>query len=259
MAVPVEYTGRSDPGRTVELLWGTRATATRGPKPGLTVDRIVNAAIAIADAEGIEALSMRRVAEELGAGAMSLYRHVPGKAELLDLMVDRVCGETARPRRRAGAWRKRLEQVARANRELFERHPWLAQVSTLHPPLGPGVLAKYEYELGSVEGIGLTDVEMDSVVSLVVGYAGAAVGAALDAERVRARPGQTDDDWRNALAPFLEQVFDAARYPLAARVGVTATEHYQGAYDPAHAFEFGLQRVLDGIEVLVDRRRASWP
>jgi AcrR family transcriptional regulator len=241
-----------DPGRTIELLWRVRVPAGRGPKPGLTVEQIVTAAIAIADTEGIAGVSMRRVAEQLGVGTMSLYRHVPGKAELLDVMVDRVCAEATETRRRSGPWRSRLEQVARANRRLFARHPWLLQVSTLRPPMGPGVLAKYEHELGAVEGIGLTDVEMDSVLSLVVGYARSAAEATVDAARVRA--GESDDEWWTALAPHLDRVFDPARYPLAARVGVAATEHYAGAYDAEHAFEFGLQRVLDGIEVLVERR-----
>ncbi len=242
-----------DPARTMELLWGVRPTSGRGPKPGLTVDQIVAAAIAIADHEGIAGLSMRRVAEQLGVGTMSLYRHVPGKAELLDVMIDRVCAEAARVRRRAGPWRARLEQVARANRRLFARHPWLLQVSTVRPPMGPGVLAKYERELGAVEGIGLTDVEMDSVLGLVVGYARSAAEATVDAARVRS--GESDDEWWTALAPHLDRVFDPRRYPLAARVGVAATEYYAGAFDPEHAFEFGLQRVLDGIEVLVERRQ----
>ena len=254
--MPVEYTGRSDPGRTIELLWGLRSSATRGPKPGMTVDRIVTAAIAIADRDGIDALSMRRVAEQLETGTMSLYRYIPAKAELLDVMVDRVCGEVSKPSRRAPTWRKRLEVVARTNRELLERHPWLLEVSTLHPPLGPGVLAKYEHELEAVDGIGLTDVEMDAVVSLVVGYVRAAVQTAVEAERARARPGHSDDEWWTALAPFLEQVFDPERYPLAARVGVAATEHYDGVYNLDFAFEFGLQRVLDGIGVVVESRRS---
>jgi AcrR family transcriptional regulator len=255
--MPVEHTGASDPARTIELLWGLRADGARGPKPTLTVERIVAAAIEIADRAGMEELSMRRVAEQLDVGTMSLYRYVPGKAELLDVMVDRVCAEAATSHRRARTWRARLERVARVNRELLERHPWLLQVSTVHPPLGPGMLAKYEAELGAVDGIGLTDVEMDSVVSLVVGFVHAAVGTALDAARARTGPGQSDEEWWNALAPHLERVFDPQRYPLAARVGVAATEHYAGAYDPQHAFEFGLRRVLDGIEVLVERRRVS--
>lgn len=212
------------------------------------------AAIELADAEGLESVSMRRVAERLGVGTMSLYRHVPGKAELLDVMVDRVNGETERPGDVAGGWRGRLEQIARANRRLFERHPWLLEVFPGRPPLGPGIIAKYDYELRAVEGIGLTDVEMDSVLTLVLGYVhGAAVSLAETAQAPE-RTGQTDDEWWTALAPSLEKVFDPERYPVAARVGTAATEHYQGAYDPEHAFEFGLARVLDGVETFVDKR-----
>src|SRR3712207_7579838 len=123
--MPTEYPGRGDPARTIELLWGTRPRAARGPKPGLTIDRIVAAAIAIADADGLDGLSMRRVAGHLGVGAMSLYRYLPGRAELLDLMVDRVCGETDRPHDLPAGWRPRLEHVAQENRRLYERHPWL--------------------------------------------------------------------------------------------------------------------------------------
>ena len=248
----VERTGQSDPARIIQLLWGTRRRSGRGPKPILTLGKIVTAAIAIADIEGTAGLSMRRVAEQLGVGTMTLYRHVPGRAELLDVMVDRVCAEAAGVRRRAGTWRPRLEQIARDNRRLFDRHPWLLEVSTLRPPLGPGVLAKYEHELDAVEGIGLSDVEMDAVVTLVVGYARAAAEASFEAAQARA--GQTDDEWWTALAPHLDSVFDAARYPLAARVGVAAAEHHEGVFDPEHAFEFGLQRVLDGIGMLVERR-----
>src|SRR5262245_7512878 len=103
--MPVEYTGRGDPNRTIELLWGTRDRASRGPKPGLTVDRIVAVALALADQVGLEGLSMRAVAERLGVGTMSLYRYVPGKAELLDVMVDRVCTETEWPEDDVGGWR----------------------------------------------------------------------------------------------------------------------------------------------------------
>ena len=84
--------GSGDLSRSLELLWGTREPATRGPKAELSLERIVDAAVALADREGLGALSMRRVATELGVGTMSLYRHVPGKGELLDLMLDRVGG-----------------------------------------------------------------------------------------------------------------------------------------------------------------------
>jgi AcrR family transcriptional regulator len=90
----LEYSGSGDPKRTMALLWGIGKKPTRGPKPGLSVGRIVSAAVEVADAEGLGALSMRRVADRLGIGTMSLYTYVPGKAELIDVMLDTVLGET---------------------------------------------------------------------------------------------------------------------------------------------------------------------
>ena len=253
--MPTEYAGRGDPARTIALLWGVREKGVRGPKPGLTLDRIVAAAIELADAEGLDHVSMRRVAERLRVGTMSLYRYVPGKAEMLDVMVDRVSAETARPGELPGGWRARLEHIARQNHLLFERHPWLLHLSLLRPPLGPGVIAKYEYELRAVQGIGLTDVEMDSVLTLVLDFVRGSAANAVEASRAEGSTGQSDDQWWSSLAPHLEQVLDTRRFPLAARVGVAATDFYQGVSDPHHAFEFGLARLLDGIEVFVERGR----
>jgi AcrR family transcriptional regulator len=247
-----DYSGRGDPARSIELLWRTREP-TRGPKPGLTIDQIVDAAVGIADADGLDGLSMRNLADRLGVGTMSLYRYVPSKAELLDVMVDSVSGETARHHR--GGWRQRLEHIARENYQLFRRHPWLLHVVTTRPPLGPGIIAKYDDELRAIDGIGLSDVEMDSVLALLMGYVH---GAALSlVETAKARTGVTDDEWWTALAPHLERVFDDSRFPLAARVGTAATDYYRGVADPEHAFEFGLQRVLDGVAALVERRAAK--
>lgn len=252
--MPTECAGRGDPARSIALLWGGREKGSRGPKPELTVDGIVAAAIAIADAEGLDRLSMRRIAARLGVGTMSLYRYVPGKAELLDLMVDRVNAETERPDNVPGGWRARLERIARENFRLHERHPWLLQLSLARPPLGPGIIAKYDYELGAVEGIGLTDVEMDSVLTLVLDFVRGSAANALAASSAARSTGQSDEQWWLAQAPFLAKVFDPQVYPLAARVGVAATDAYQGVSNPRHAFEFGLERLLDGIEDFVGRQ-----
>jgi AcrR family transcriptional regulator len=251
--MPTEYSGRGDPTRTMELLWNIRNRGSRGPKPSLTVDGIVAAAIEVADAEGLPGLSMRRVAERLGVGTMSLYRYVPGKAELLDVMIDRTSGEIERPDDIPGGWRARLEQVARENRRLYERHPWLLQVFLGRPPLGPNIIAKYDYELRAIEGIGLSDVEMNSVLTLLLGYVRGWAASAIESVQAPEQTGQTDDQWWTAFEPLVEKVLDAERYPLAARVGSAATEQFEGTYDPQHSFEFGLERLLDGIEVLVDK------
>ncbi|PTL79877.1 TetR/AcrR family transcriptional regulator [Vitiosangium sp. GDMCC 1.1324] len=249
-----EYSGSGDPQRTIELLWGSQQRPKRGPKPRLTVEQIARTALEVADAEGLAALSMRRVADELGVATMSLYTYVPSKAELIDVMLDTVYGETARPEEVAGGWRARLEQIARENWALYHRHPWMLQIATSRPVMGPNLIAKYDYELRAVSGIGLTEVEMDSVVSLVAGHVEGAARRAVEAAQAEQHTGMTDEQWWAVHAPLLEKVLDASRYPTAARVGAAAGATYGAAHDPQHAFEFGLQRVLDGIEVLIQAR-----
>lgn len=253
-----EFTGGGDPARSVALLWRDREQRpARGRKPTLTVDAIVVAAVEMADEAGLGALSMRALAERLKVGTMSLYTHVPGKAELIDLMLDTVLRETARPDDLPDGWRARLELVARENLALIHRHPWMLEIVTFRPPMGPGMIAKYDLELRALEGIGLTDVEMDSVLTLVLGYVQSSARQALEATLVEQRTGLTDDEWWSAQAPLLDQVIDPDRFPVATRVGTAATEAYRGLWDPDHTFEFGLQRVLDGIEALVGARRAG--
>jgi AcrR family transcriptional regulator len=245
------YSGSGDPARSLALLW---RTDERRSQAGLSVDRIARAAIALADADGLQALSMRRVADALGVGTMSLYTHVPGKAELLDVMLDMALGETERPEDSPGPWRARLEQVARENWALFRRHPWILQVATARPPLGPNLLAKYDYELRALDGIGLSDHEMDRALSLVLNFVAGAARWAVDAAGVASETGVTDAQWWDAYAPLLTRMVDFERYPLGSRVGSAAGEANQAASDPEGDFEFGIQRVLDGIEAYVATR-----
>ncbi|KXK59327.1 TetR family transcriptional regulator [Micromonospora rosaria] len=247
-----------DPARSLALLWRTREPVSRGGGPALSVDRIVRQGIEIADAEGIDALTMRRVSEALGVATMSVYTYVPGKTELLTVMIDTVYGETARPADLTG-WRARLEQVARENWALYRRHPWLLRAETSRPVLGPNLLAKYDYELGAVDGIGLTDLEMDSVLTLVLGHVRSAARAALDQVDLERDTGLTEDQWWRAHAPWLELFATGGSFPTAARVGTAAGQAHGAAYHPAHAFEFGLQRVLDGIAVVIADRAAGTP
>lgn len=251
-----EYSGAGDPKRSIELLWGVPDRPRRGPKPRLTVAQIARAAIETADAEGLAALSMRRVADRLGVPVMSLYTYVPSKAELIDVMLDAVVAEVPMPGdNESSGWRARLERVARENWALYHRHPWMLQVSTSRPVLGPNVVAKYDYELRAVDGIGLSDIEMDLLVSVVSDYVYGAVRSSVEAGRAELRTGMTDEQWWSAYAPLLEKVFDPQRYPTAARVGAAAGADYNAPSDPVRAFEFGLARVLDGIEAFITDRR----
>lgn len=248
-----EFSGGGDPARSLALLWRRHEKVGRGGKSKLSVDGIARTAIGLADAEGLPALSMRRVAEHLGVGTMSLYTYVPGKAELIDLMLDAVYGETAKPDDLPGGWRGRLEQVARENWHLYRRHPWMLQVGTTRPPLGPNAALKYEYELQAIADIGLTEIEMDSVVSLVLGHAEGAARRAYEAVSAEKSTGMTDAQWWQANGALLMKVMDVSRFPMAAAVGQSVGAAYGTAHDAGHNFEFGLQRLLDGIEVFVAR------
>ncbi|MBB6171712.1 AcrR family transcriptional regulator [Nocardiopsis mwathae] len=252
-----EQSGSGDPARRLALLWRTPGAPARKGRSDLSVDKIVRAAIEIADAEGLAALSMRKVADRLGVGTMSLYTYVPGKAELTDVMLDTVYGETERQEDAAGGWRARLERIARDNRALYIRHPWMLQVATGRPVLGPNETAKYDHELRAVDGIGLTPLEMDSVITLISGYVHGAARGAVEAAQAVQRSGMTDEEWWRAHAPLLAMVSDAARFPTAAKVGQAAGAEYGAAHDPDRDFEFGLRRILDGIEVLVRDRAAA--
>lgn len=250
-----DSTGGGDPARTLALLWRHEVPlpARRGPRQGLSVDRVVRAAIAVADAEGLEAVTMRRLASDLGVAPMTLYGYVPGKAELLDLMLDDRYGAMPRPSWGRLGWRRRLTAVADANRALYAAHPWAATVSTGRPPLGPGQMAKYEYELAAVAGTGLGDIELDAILALVLGFVRT---NAIEAQATvaAARTGVSDDAWWAANAPLLRRVLDPRRFPLASRVGTAAGEAHGAASDPDHAYAFGLERLLDGVATLAGRR-----
>lgn len=254
-----ESTGRGDPDRTLTLLWRHQLgepSRTRGPRQKASVDEVVAAAITIADEEDLDAVSMRRVAERLGLGVMSLYTYVPGKSELVDLMVDSVAGEMPLPEH-GGTVRERLERVARAQWADYRRHPWLLFVDTSRPPLGPHVSDRYEWQLRAVEGLGLGDIEMDQVVTLVAGFVAGPARAATDSARLQESSGVTDAEWWEANAPVLERVMDGSRYPISGRVGAAAGEAYNAAGSPLLAFEFGLARVLDGVESFIRSRAAE--
>jgi AcrR family transcriptional regulator len=250
-----EYSGGKDPTRSMALLWGTRERPSRGPKPGLTVDAIVRAAIEIADGEGLAALSMRRVADQLGVGTMSLYRYVPNKSTLLDLMMDTVIGEALTADDVPGGWRTKLEVSARGELAFIRRHPWMLQVAVGRPVLGPNEMAALEAQLGVVAGLGLTEREMLGIVTLIDGYVRGMAQQFVDAAQAAQRTGVSDEQFWAAVGSGLEKVVSDDRYPLLEKVW-SGGDLDQTEED---LFEFGLQRMLDGIEALVEARATSAP
>jgi AcrR family transcriptional regulator len=197
---------------------------------------------------------MRRVADRLGVSTMSLYTYVHGKAELLDLMLDRVYGEPQPACAEPATPRARLEALARDVRALYLRHPWVLQVARHRPTLGPNLMTRYEQQLHCVEGLGLSDVEMDQSLSLIGAYVGGAVRATIEARQAERASGQTDAQWWADRAPLFEKVFDPERFPTAARVGAAVGADYEAVNHPERAFEFGLARLLDGLEAFIAAR-----
>lgn len=235
----------SEMGRGLELLWGPLKPPARGPKPGLSLEGIVGAAIQLADEEGLEALSMRRVAERLGFTTMSLYRYVPGKDELIDVMLDTALGGPPAPE--VGAdWRSALARWARANRELYRRHGWLLEVTLRRPPLGPNQLRWLDAALQAIAELGLEPELLLDVVVLVEQYVQGAARIEVGLAAAARRHGITDGDWGPLYAQVFARVVADERFPALSRA-ITA-----GAFghDGRDSFEFGLQRVLDGIAAL---------
>ncbi|MFD9698544.1 TetR/AcrR family transcriptional regulator [Lentzea sp. NPDC059081] len=235
---------KSDRDRSVRLLWEPPAEPTRGPKASLSQSRVVEAAIKVADAEGVDALTMRRVAETLGTTAMSLYRHVPGKSELLDLMVDAVWGETEPAP--AGPWRDGLEFFARQVWGMYRAHPWMLQLTTSRRMPGPRAMTRQDAAYAVVSELGLAPEEIVSVVTTVSHFVDG-VGRTM-ADRVQAErdTGVSEEDWWSGREELWEH-FTPERLPMTTHIWSSG-----GFHRPLDEFEFGLARVLDGLEAFLE-------
>ncbi|MFC1421105.1 TetR/AcrR family transcriptional regulator [Streptacidiphilus cavernicola] len=256
MAVQKPESGPQTAARTP--VWARARTGGRGPQPSLSVDSIVTAAVALADAEGVEAVSMRRIASELGVGTMSLYRYVETKDDLLDLMTDQVMGEdtadpdAADPGSRAD-WREDLRGLAVRYRLLMLRHPWVLPIGASRMPLGPNVMRRTELLFGVLDGLGLEAQQIAELTGTVVAFVrGVVLAETAEAELIR-RTGQTEDDYRRSVGPYLMQVLAAGEHPRMARFVREGDDHS----DRDREFLRGLDLVLDGVEVGLARLRAD--
>ncbi|WP_162320887.1 TetR/AcrR family transcriptional regulator [Nesterenkonia haasae] len=216
--------------------------------------QIVQAGVDLADAQGLEATSMRKIGEQLGVSPMALYTHVPSKEDLVALMVDSVYGELYSDKANATntrTWRDGLQQVAMCNWGLLIRHPWLLDVYDLRSLLGPNASRKYETELKVLDGIGLSDLDMEaSLTTLLNVVQGAARDQRSDFESEN-RSGLTDTEWWAIVAPALEHLMSENDYPVSDRVGSTLGELFDAARDSQRSFHTGLELVLAGIEALI--------
>jgi AcrR family transcriptional regulator len=246
------------------LLWRTPDSAPRpgpGPRPGLTVDAIVDAAIAVADAHGMAGLSMRAVGERLGRTGMALYTYVPGKSELLDLMYDRIHGELPSRYDCSAGWRPALLSWAEDLWEFYLRHPWVLQVSHARPVLGPNEYAVLEALVEILSHSGLGPRLLRRVVWALFAIARDTARTVSEARQAAAATGVSDEDWWYARSARLTEVAPgfAERFPM-----VTRLEH-AGAFrmdddsvpyleqEATETFEGGLAVLFDGIEAAVRR------
>lgn len=217
--MPRTATGPADPLRLLQLLWSPQAKMGRSRT---TLAAVVERAIALADAEGLEAVTMRRLADQVGVGAMTLYGYVPGKPELLELMIDRVVSTTYAAHDKPvdrGDWRAAVRHIATRNYEHVLAHPWLGQASPSRPILGPGHLIKFEDELAPLDGIGLDDLAMDQALTHVLAVAAHAARWQAAMDRARAESQLSDAQWWQTVGPQLATVLGENALPVSSRVG----------------------------------------
>jgi AcrR family transcriptional regulator len=234
------------------VIWARPARATHGPVPSLTRDRIAAVAIELADADGLEAVSMRALAAALGTGAASLYRYVESKDELIDLMADAVMGAAMRfgsPASADGAnggWRAHLRSYARGLRAMVRHHPWMVVEGAGRTSLGPNTAAVFEWVLGGLDGLGLQVDDMLTMVETVDAFTrGRALEEVADQDAVR-RSGLDNDAWMRQQEPYVRSLVESGRYPLLSRVILDA----EAPHDPERletAFRRGLELVLEGL------------
>ncbi|WP_459650554.1 TetR/AcrR family transcriptional regulator C-terminal domain-containing protein [Kitasatospora sp. Ki12] len=230
--------------------------ARGGGERDLTRARIVAAAVQVADAEGLAAMSMRRVATDLGVATMSLYRHVPGKDELLRLMMDVAFGEQPLPESPASGWREGLETVARLQWRIYRRHPWLAStMSFTRPVLAPDAALHTERSMAALAGLGLSWDEMaQAAVALAAFVCGLAVHFEREAQAEQ-DSGLSADEWMDHLGTEDHDrlMSDPERFPMfdAMNRGPEIDLSLEAL------FEFGMARMLDGIETVIARRGAA--
>lgn len=234
----------------MDLLWGTQERPSRGPKPMLSLEEIARAGIAIADAEGLGALSMRRIAEELGFTTMSLYRHVPSKTELLAVMIDTAIGEALPFPQIEVNWRARLEHWAYQNLALLRRHPWMLVIDSPDAQTGPNKMGWIEAGLQTLADTGLDGGEMLGIALSIYVYTHGSAQVFSLWEREDA------PSWTSP-SPLMQRVAGDARFPVLNAILASGALDAAEDDEPGESFAFGLQRMLDGIEAFIAARSTT--
>jgi len=242
----------------LDLLWGRRERGKRGPRAGLSADAIVAAAMRVADAEGLEAVSMARVAHELGFTTMSLYRHVANKEELLQLMWNASALGAEDLVIEGDDWRSRLRTWAIIQRDMLDRHPWITQMPMAAPPVAPNSLHFVEHGLATLDDTGLADADKLRIIGLLSSYTLSEARMANDAARAAAAAQAAAGDGDGPSGPpvpfesLLRELLDEQTWPRLYRIAWTPGAATVSERDE---FLFGIDRILDGVAALIEHTR----
>lgn len=261
----VVFAGQGDARRSMALLWRTPGSADvrtgPGPKPGLSVDQIVDAAIEVADREGMAGLSMRAVGERFGRTAMALYTYVPNKSELLDLMYDRVHAELPTGYDDVADWRAAVTAWAWDLWAFYLRHPWVLQVSQARPVLGPNEYVVLETLLRILYRTPLGGKVLRRTVGTLFQLVRGTAQMVAEVRQATAATGMSDEEWWYARSALLAEVAPdfAGRFPAVSRL--ERDQGFQMAdetvpyleQEAKETFDFGLTVLLDGIEAAMTR------
>jgi AcrR family transcriptional regulator len=243
---PDQAEALSAPKQTASLIW-TRPERVQQERPALSRERIVRVALEMADTEGIDAISLRRIAARLHVSAMALYWYIERKEDVFELMIDAAYGEVPPAEPGSQDWRSQLQEMAVQVRAMMHRHPWFASLIGHRAILGPNALKQTDSLLAIVSQLGF---DMTTSMSILVMFNAYIVGFVLgemgEAEAQR-RTGQSSQEWQEHVAPYMqEQVIASGRYPHLARYLVESEDRLS-----EERFLFGLTRLLDGIAAYV--------
>jgi AcrR family transcriptional regulator len=238
--------------RYLQLLWDREPAGRRGPKPGRTIQEIGAAGVVVADRDGLDGVSMKSVAAELGMTPMSLYRYVDSKEQLLEVMLDSAYGPADLEIVSSGTWRERLTRWAWALADALVRHPWISSTPMTSPPLSPNIIGWTEAGARSFERMALTNQQKMSSLLVVDGYVRSHVAMSVTMGFTAADAPPTDP-----YVTFLPMLLDAERFPalLAASPAITGGDGEEDFF--RDEMRFGLDLILDGIEALTRTSPAS--
>ncbi|MEV6928616.1 TetR/AcrR family transcriptional regulator [Dactylosporangium sp. NPDC051485] len=233
--------------------WGLRERSGKGPRPGLTLERIVAAGVKVAASEGLGAVSMARVASELGVATMSLYRYVRAKDDLLDLMVDAAIGQPP-PRQPGEDWRAGLTRFAHTYLALLRGQPWVVRVPIGTPPITPNQIAWMDHGLEIMRDTALAHHERLSAMMTISALTRNWALLTADIDAAARGGGISTEQAMAGYARLLKLLADPVRFPA---VGdLIASGALDNPDEPADDdFEFGIARFLDGLEAHMTRRK----